>query len=636
MQPVRIAVASMLLMVAGSAQAATRINVVIGTEPPQLVEFAADELAGQLAKLFDAETMISADIPDAAENVILLGNPDTNRAIADALADAWPKLTDQGIMLRSIDRDGRPTLIVGGGSPVAVLWAVYELGYRHDIRYLPSGDYYPATPLEFTLAGHDAVMEPVMRERAWRTLDGGPVGGEAWGLADQQRLTRQLAKLKFNRVVLQIEADRPFFHYELRGAETNFAELFDGRLFPIDSETAGRKSFPRSMTEFTNPDFVGAKNYQQMTAAGISLARGIIDAAHEVGMTAALEIDPLDVPWEFRALEKDAFTLDPDKERARITTAEQRQSAIGKQAVRARLRACLNIYSGADALYFVGESASPTNDSMLRDIAADRTLVGRTGVERIEVKVLNFNVGQLDRPDLPPLPVPGLAGRLTDAASKRKSSFFSVMAAMTGLAAPDESTSATGLVSLLAESGYDGFLAWGLDYEGLDPAIHYLSRASYDPGIQPWQACHDLYAPICGGSDAADRLCRSFDFSTQAKAQSLTPSADTPTIPAEAIKNAARLRSRAMDEAYRAHDNCAKGSRPLLFYYCKTNEFELHLLTMLEFASTDKEKTIEALYSALTARSDACRSPCDRGAIAQWNITYRRLLTEYEATTPAE
>src|SRR5579872_1383821 len=118
-----------LLLLEGHALAAPRIDVVIGDDAPALERFAADELAGQLKRLFDADVNVTDDAPADASHLILLGGPNTNQAIK-ALGSAWPKLSDQGHVLRTVKFKKDKALVVGGGSPVATLWAVYELGHK--------------------------------------------------------------------------------------------------------------------------------------------------------------------------------------------------------------------------------------------------------------------------------------------------------------------------------------------------------------------------------------------------------------------------------------------------------------------------------------------------------------------------
>ena len=68
-------------------------------------------------------------------------------------------------MLKRAVLDGKPALIIGGGSPRATLWAVYELVERWGVRYLLHGDVLPDPRGPFRLPEKDVVLEPLLRVR---------------------------------------------------------------------------------------------------------------------------------------------------------------------------------------------------------------------------------------------------------------------------------------------------------------------------------------------------------------------------------------------------------------------------------------------------------------------------------------
>src|SRR5262245_45058827 len=235
-------------------RAGPRVDVVIGPEAPRLERFAAQELAAQLKQLFDAEVRVHPAPPQGAVHAILLGSPATNPAVKAAAGERWPKLTDQGHVLRTVKHDGRPALVLGGGSPVATLWAVYELGHRFGLRYFLHGDIPPVEPPPFRLDGFDLVLEPTLRVRTWRTINDFAIGPESWGLEEQKRVLRQLAKLKFNRVMLAVYPWQPFADFQFKGVKKQTALLWYGYRYPVDGDTAGRAAF-RGAAVFENPDF---------------------------------------------------------------------------------------------------------------------------------------------------------------------------------------------------------------------------------------------------------------------------------------------------------------------------------------------------------------------------------------------
>ena len=334
-----------------SAADAPKITIVVAENAPELEQLAASELTAQFQKLWDAEVEIAAKSQADGGAVILIGSPETNPAVKAAVGNDWPKLTDQGIVLRSVKSDSGPRLIVGGGSPVATLWAAYELGHQLGIRYLLQADVYPAKPPEFRVDGWNLVLEPNLRSRTWRTINDFPIGPEAWGIDEHRRMLRQLAKLKFNRVMLSIYPWQPFMHYEFRGVKKQTATLWYGFKYPIDGDVPSRAIFGGA-AEFYNPDLAGKQNYEELTKAGIQLVRGVIDESHRVGMTVGLSFSPLEFPKEFAAALPDAKIV---RQMTHLTIGpgakQPPDDKLLAELATAQLRSFLETYPKLDAVY---------------------------------------------------------------------------------------------------------------------------------------------------------------------------------------------------------------------------------------------------------------------------------------------
>jgi hypothetical protein len=254
--------------------------IIVSDSDDPIEQYAASELSSLLKTLFEAEVKVATVVPEAGGNVILLGSTAFNQGIINKQAAS---ISDQGLILKST----KSGLIIRGGSPVATLWAVYEFGHSFGMRYLPEGDYAPIDPPAFSLSGFDtALMEPAAKVRAWRAIDSGTAGQESWGLADYEKLLRQLAKLRFNQVDLVIHEGQPFRDFEKGGD----GELWDGRKFPVSGETAGRTVFDGAAV-FENPDFAGKSTAEERSEAGLALMRGIRAAAKKLGMAVTIERD---------------------------------------------------------------------------------------------------------------------------------------------------------------------------------------------------------------------------------------------------------------------------------------------------------------------------------------------------------
>jgi hypothetical protein len=285
---------------AATSQSPRRLSIVVGETATKLERLAAEELAVMLGRLFKIKAEIAARPDDAAAAVILVGRPSANPALAQAVGSGWPNLTDQGIVLRRL-RTAKPTLVVGGGSPVATLWAVYELGERWDVRFLHDRDVYPAQKPFDGLPELDVVMEPNMRTRCWRLVNEHATGPVSWSLEENRRFLRQMAKMKFNRVHLELWPCQPFAHYTFHGMVKPSGVLFFGRRYPIDEDTIGREHFA-GMKSFTNPDLVGATTPEEVRGRAIALIHGILAEARRLGMQTGLSVQPFEWPKEFLAV----------------------------------------------------------------------------------------------------------------------------------------------------------------------------------------------------------------------------------------------------------------------------------------------------------------------------------------------
>ena len=332
--------------------AAQQVEIVIGQTTSRIDQFAATELKQQLERLFEVEAKISTMWSGKSPHTILLGNSPQNVAMAEKMGFQYPKLTPQGISLKSFRSENGSFLLVGGGSPPATLWAVYELGNQWGIRYLLSGDIIPEKKKTIDLGRIDLIMEPEIKVRSFQTVDASAFGFESWGLADQQKLIHQLAKLKYNNLMIVVHPWQPFVHYEFGGIKKQTGVLWWGEKYRVDGDTPGRQALGGAKW-FENPDFAGKESYEARTAAGQKLLRGIIETAHQVGMTVGLSISPLEFPREFQSILTHAISVNHSN---RLLIAPGPEQRFEDQALinlaKAKIHAYLQTYPGLDEICF--------------------------------------------------------------------------------------------------------------------------------------------------------------------------------------------------------------------------------------------------------------------------------------------
>jgi hypothetical protein len=199
----------------------------------------------------------------------------------------------------------------------------------------------------------------------------------------------------------------------------------------------------------------------------------------------------------------------------------------------------------------------------------------------------------------------------------------------------------------------------------LDPAVHYLSRSSWDRSATAHSTHQELFTPITGKKSVADRLWLAFGHMEDATelidqhqlgfafpVQGMLMKHYRANPAPEWWEKLNQSYTQAMVELYRSHDAAHPRSRQLLFYWAKRSEYVLEYLSCVQSLreaaiakkSGDKDSAIEhletameQLYNAIDTLSDIARDPSDRGLIAVLNAyAYRPLVLEYEAMLSEE
>ena len=288
-----------------------QVAVIVGKDTSQLEHYAATQLCDYLEKCFGISTQPTSNVQEA-DILFLIGNPDTNPAVRTATAhNPFPQVSEQGIVLRQLQSEKCTTLLVGGGSPRATLWAVYELAEQWGIRYLLHGDVLPSSTTDVIPTnmsegtGFNLVLEPTLPVRQWRVINDFACGPESWGMADYRPVIDQLAKLKFNRIFLALWPWQPFLHYEYKGVKRESATLWFGYRYPVTDDMVGRHLFGDT-EEFWNPDLPRNAGYEEFRIAGEQLVHNLMNYAHQRGMECVLVATPLEWSPEFAPLLKGA------------------------------------------------------------------------------------------------------------------------------------------------------------------------------------------------------------------------------------------------------------------------------------------------------------------------------------------
>jgi hypothetical protein len=264
----------------------------VGDDP--ILSYATSELARYLRDLFSVDGHVAKGVPSSGP-AFLLG-------VRDDLVSTYPRLPEtgpEGIILQSIDRNG-PLQIVSGGTPVAVLWGVYRLAEEWGVQYLPHGDVLPEKR-QFRMPRLDITEQPILKHRHWRVVNDFAWGPESWGMDDYTTVLDQLAKMRFNSILISTWSYQPFLRPVCGGIRKETGTLWFGEKFPITDDMAGRELFD-DRGEFWNPDLPLGGSQDELFAASEHLLHEIIRHAHSRGIESVLTLGGFDFPPEFAPL----------------------------------------------------------------------------------------------------------------------------------------------------------------------------------------------------------------------------------------------------------------------------------------------------------------------------------------------
>ncbi len=354
-----------VLLLAGASianAAGPRVAIITSEFPPPLVQRAADELAADLKRLYDADVEFGAAVvPGPPAHVILLGMPDAHGHLKQ-LADPLPKLSEQGHAVLSRKYKDRPVLAVVGGSPAATYWAATELAHQWGIRTMLYGDVDPVAPPEFSVEGLDIVGEPMAETRVWQMNFDSPIGAATWSLADQRKLLRQLARLKFNRLVLSSKAESP------AAAVAALAPI------AVSGDTAGRSAFGGAKF-FQNPDLADADGDEARRHAADELIRRIEKEAKDLGLTVAATRTMGSTPLPAGSTLPLLFVTDADKWLQAALSRQRNTIGIAVSAVGdADLAAFIHARGCFDPMFAGGRPADDLVTPICGEGVSDRVL----------------------------------------------------------------------------------------------------------------------------------------------------------------------------------------------------------------------------------------------------------------------
>jgi hypothetical protein len=269
----------------GQAQA----TIVVGQQATAFDRWVAGELQRYLKQLSGAELQVvcSDTLPADQSALIVVGSPATNALLAASQEKGqvdFKGLKPEGLILKTVDLDGRPAVLVGGNDETGTMYAAYELLERLGIVFQLTNDIIPQKKPDLALPTLDVRMEPVLKDRGMHCCH-----GIRWymGLEDFRREIDQLAKLKMNTLHFYCSMGGPWVEFSYGGKvaeisyrkETGYCgwERCGGT---AKSVKVGRECFPQD-GYIGPPEFAKVQTQKDAYRTAREFLREVIRYAHQ-------------------------------------------------------------------------------------------------------------------------------------------------------------------------------------------------------------------------------------------------------------------------------------------------------------------------------------------------------------------
>jgi hypothetical protein len=284
------AAAESFLTKKGQAQA----TIVVGQRATAFDRWVAGELQRYLKRLSGADLPVVTNdkLPADKSPLIVVGSPATNTLLAAAQAKGqvdFKGLKPEGLIIKTLDLDGHPAVLVGGNDEAGTMYAAYDFLERLGIVFQLTGDIIPEQKADLALPAFDVRTEPAMKIRGMHCCH-----ALRWymGMDDFRRHLDQLAKLKINCLQFYFGiGGSPWLEFSYKGkkAELRYPKesgylAWGGENMFNTSGTAkdvrvGRECFPQEY--LGAPEFANVQTPDEAFATARQFLREIIRYAHQ-------------------------------------------------------------------------------------------------------------------------------------------------------------------------------------------------------------------------------------------------------------------------------------------------------------------------------------------------------------------
>ncbi len=191
------------LLNVANAEPAKSLVVVCVQDAQPMEKLAAKEVRRYVYLRTGTLLPIVEDAPkDADKGLILIGAKD-RPALQTFMTDpkvksAVDSLTAEQYLLKTIERNGRPMLLIVGGDPQGVLYGAYRFAEHLGVRFYLHGDVVPDRQIALALPNLDEIRKPLFDRRGIQPFHDFPEGPDWWNRDGYKAILGQLPKLGMN------------------------------------------------------------------------------------------------------------------------------------------------------------------------------------------------------------------------------------------------------------------------------------------------------------------------------------------------------------------------------------------------------------------------------------------------------
>lgn len=244
--------------------------------------------------------------------LILVGGPEVNllvkRAVAAGQVD-FRGLKPEGFLLKTIEVEGRPALVIGGNDEAGTLYGAYDWLERQGIVFQISKDIIPNHKDTLPLNRLDVRSEPAFSQRGFGIASCYEMRS-IWSYPDIVNFIDQMAKLKLNYLIWHMFSPEPYLEYSYAGEKKLMGDRssweggytlpgYNFGSYKVEDYFVSKAAFQKFGKEYMAPDeWQGVENQDRVFASARDLLQRTIRYAKTrnikvwVALESLNELDP--------------------------------------------------------------------------------------------------------------------------------------------------------------------------------------------------------------------------------------------------------------------------------------------------------------------------------------------------------